>query len=190
MRCRVGGTPVALVAAVDRIYGSQYFVHRQKPEEPVTRREGVAEARLLCDDRPPRCQVRGTSIAEPTGTQPDVLVLGYREFAPGIGNIRSVGVEIVREAGESVENLPAIPREKRGGILITTAQCEFEWLSSPSGKVEKFQEFKMLAPEIFLAVKFHHPPKLLPVPNGGALFPIAGLSIPEIHDDRLARRLE
>src|SRR5262249_57048219 len=96
-RDRQGGPTVPLVVALEGVPRGEDAVHRLEREQPLARRQELAEARLLRDHRAPGGQVAGAAVAEPAGTRADVLVAGNGELAARAPDVVTVLVDVARD---------------------------------------------------------------------------------------------
>src|SRR5687768_4510539 len=111
------------IVSVDGVNGRRGLVQRREAEQALSRRQHVAEARVLRDDGPPRGEIRGAAIAEPAAAQPDVLVLGDREFGARAADVLAIDIEVAGDF-RGVTNLPSVLLEHATVLVVATGQGE------------------------------------------------------------------
>ena len=94
-------------------------------KERFSRREDAAKPRVLRDHRAARGEIGGAAVAEPAGTQPDVLILGDCELGSRVANVIAVPVEVRREV-KRVPNPPAATLEQFAVLVRVARECELE----------------------------------------------------------------
>src|SRR5436190_6888717 len=102
----MGRFRLAVVVRVHRIDRAQDVLHRAEREEPFTYRKDVAETGLLSDHGPTGGEIGGAAIAEPSTSEPDVLIFRDRELPTGRSHVIPIGIRIHREL-EGVAISPA-----------------------------------------------------------------------------------
>src|SRR5262249_27206718 len=85
-------TGMMLVVQIDGLNSFNAIFEIRKCQQPISRRQDIAETSFLGDHWAPGCQVGGSPVTEPAAPQANVLVLGHREFSAGIGNVFPVEV--------------------------------------------------------------------------------------------------
>src|SRR5262249_33427594 len=131
-----------------------------------TRRDDVAEAGVLLDDRAARGQVAGGAIAEPPAPQPDVQLLRDRELAARGPDVVAIPPRIAGD-GARIRDAPAVRAEERriaGNVLDVHRHLE---LGARAGRqVEAAEPLGALAPLERLAGEREVALRFVPAPDG------------------------
>src|SRR6185295_16393098 len=144
----------------------------------------VAEAGLLGDHRAAGGEVLHTAFAEPAAAQAHVLFLGDGAFAARPRQVAAVGVEVGGDL-DGGPHLPAVLLEQLPVRVAVAAQGQLEPPAGAGGEVEDFQELRVLAPGVDLALVTYLAVELAPVADGRE--EVAGLARgtpPEVEEDR------
>src|SRR5688572_13373846 len=89
--CRAAVTGVI---TLDRVHGGENVVHRSEAKQAIARRQELAEAGFLRDDRAAGGEVTTGAVAEPAGVRADVLIARHGEFAARLLDVLPVEVGI------------------------------------------------------------------------------------------------
>src|SRR5207253_7060279 len=181
---------VSWVVGIDRLNRRLDVVQRRECKQTLSRRKHVSEPGVLGDHRPARRQIGRASIAEPSGSEPYVLILGNRELASRSADVVPIGAGVARE-GKGVSHVPAVLFEQRAVLRGCPRKSQFEGLPGPRRELEKLQEFLVLAPAVGLAAEPDVTPLLPPVTDRrvALTFHITPVA-PEVNDHGLMSRLE
>src|SRR5262249_25897133 len=142
------------------------LLHRPEAEQALSRREELAEARLLRQDRAAGGQVAGAAIAEPAGPEANVLVLGDGELASRAAQVVAIRLEVSGEA-RGAPDAPPMRTQPRRVVAVQGGRGQLERLGRPEREVEKLQELVVLAPGVELALPADVLARLPPVRDGG-----------------------
>src|SRR4051812_22649439 len=139
---------MAGVIGIDTFDGFSDFVGRFERDQTVaTAPEKVRETGFLDNDGPPGSEVTAAPVAEPTGVEPNVLVLRNRELAFGTPDVVAVKAvvraKIVRRAKS-----PAVFNELFAGCFVLDVGCELECFPRVPWRGHEVKELARFAPQI------------------------------------------
>jgi hypothetical protein len=85
---------VPLVITFDRLDRTYDAVQRGESKESLPYRQNISEAGVLVYYRPPRSEVGRRSVAEPSRSEPYVLILSHGELATRPGDVLAINVDV------------------------------------------------------------------------------------------------
>src|SRR5882724_5853876 len=182
-----GGAALARAIALNGVDGKEDVFHCFESEETAPGGKAIAEGGFLGNDGTPGREVGGAAITEPTTTQANVLIFGYRKLAARTENVITVTIEIAGDF-DRVGPTPSMLVEQALNFF-TFAEGKFKRNRAATRQIDKLHKLSILGPIIGLAVESDVFAFVLPGGNGRVrlTFNVQGVC-PEVQNDGLASR--
>ena len=188
---------MALIAPLHVGDAGRGLLGRRERDDALARRQHAAEARVLDDDRPARCEVAGGAAAEPAGAAGDVAALGDAPLRLGRLDVPAIGVRVCGDGRGIDDAPPGLPQglsrrtAVRGARLPAKVARPAERDLEPrrphcARQIDEPPELDVLLPERAAAVAER--PVARPAHDGREDIAGPALGTPLREQDRLARR--